>query len=157
MPTTELQVLGEPGQTAQRRGLQSWQDIRAGWNTLYYGEANGATVICSAPVAAQFYRNGTDLALALQNSMNACTGRGATPNQYYVTYAPGTGVFTFGRCAGVNNPVAGCVAGGNRQFQIRWADDPQHHPRCARSPARPAPPRQTPPSATPPSPRGTAT
>src|SRR5260221_3339577 len=80
MATTELQVLGEPGFTANQRGLQSWQDIRAGWNTLYFGEVvSWVTVISQSTVPAGFYKTGALLATALTTAMNAALTPPACP------------------------------------------------------------------------------
>lgn len=121
MPTTELQVLGEPGFLGSARGLQSWQDIRAGWNTLYFGERVGVTTVtCTATVTAQFYRTGAALATALTTAMNAalttpaCSASRAAAgvNIYTVSYTGASGSFTFSRTAGTRN------------FQILWAGSP---------------------------------
>lgn len=108
MTTNNLTVLGDAGNTT--RGLQSWQDIRPGWNKLYYGE--GANVVCTATVAApQFFATGAALATALTNAMNSatCTG-GSRTNTYVVTYTVATGLFSFATSAGAAT------------FNIRWAD-----------------------------------
>jgi hypothetical protein len=110
--TTAASILRARADTADR-GFQSWQDIRTGWNTLYYNEAktSGGPAVCSATVPAGFYQQGSALATALTTAMNgaACNpARDTTRNTYTVTYATGTGIFTFTRTV------------ANRNFRMMW-------------------------------------
>jgi hypothetical protein len=94
----------------ENRGFQSWQDIRAGWNTLYFDEQNGATVAsCAVTVPAQFYQTGAALATALETAMDNCNTRGSFFNNYTVAYNPASGVFTFSR-----------NSADTRDFEMRW-------------------------------------
>jgi hypothetical protein len=106
-----LLVLGASGDTVGR-GLQSWQIIKSDWNRLYFGESSGA--ICYATVTPGFYKSGAALATELQAKMasGTATCAGTRANTYTVTYATGTGIFTFARASGANT------------FNIRWADTP---------------------------------
>ena len=109
MLTDELWVKDPPGETSNR-GLQSWQIIYDQWKTLYFGESSGT--VCSATLPGpfpKFYRNGSDLALDLQNAMNASP----CANTYTVTYDTGTGRFTF-------------EATGANSFSLRPADTPNN-------------------------------
>lgn len=76
--------------------------------------SSSSVVVCAQPVPAAFYRDATLLATALQTAMNACPGRGLTPNTYSVTWSSSTGAFTFSRSSGSNN------------FQMRWGDTPNN-------------------------------
>ena len=119
MTAIELMVRGDV--IANNRGLQSWQDIRAGWNTLYYQEEQaGADPVCTAVLAGpfpRFYPTGDALAAALAVAMNAptsCTlARAAGFNVYTVTYNAAAGSFTFGRT-------------GTRNFAILWGQAPNN-------------------------------
>ena len=110
--TTSASILRARADTADR-GFQAWQDIQSGWNTLYYNEAktSGGPAVCSATVPAGFYQQGSALATALTTAMNGATctpARDATQNTYGVTYATGTGIFSFARTV------------LNRNFQMMW-------------------------------------
>ncbi len=115
MTTTELTVQGANLDTLGR-GLQSWQDIRAGWNRLYFEEDASPDALCIATLPVPtFYREGALLATALQTAMNsaACSGS-ARANTYSVSYATATGRFSFARTAGA------------RPFRIRWDNAPSN-------------------------------
>jgi hypothetical protein len=116
MPSTNLLVRGASGDTFGR-GLQSWQIIKPEWRRLYFGEGNGAICYAEIQGTPRFYNSGAALAADLQAGINGtastsvtrtCTGTPA--NTYTVTYATGTGVFTFARASGGNT------------FNIRWND-----------------------------------
>jgi hypothetical protein len=120
MIATDLTLSTTSAADTTGKGLQSWQDIRAGWNQLYYRETGTSTVTCTMSVTVGFYATGALLATELQTQMNACV-RNGTPNKYFVTYAGASGRFTFGRCTALNTPTAGCAAGGgNQNFELRW-------------------------------------
>ena len=120
MTTTELTVRGDI--PANNRGLQSWQDIRAGWNTLYYQEVqSGTDPVCTATLAGpfpKFYATGAALATALATAMNGAPcvpARTAGLNTYTVTYNAAAGSFTFGR-----------TAASTRNFHILWGQTPNN-------------------------------
>jgi hypothetical protein len=117
MPATAFTVKSAKGDTGTR-GFQSWQLIypprtlpyaQTGWNTFYYQETIGSTTYpCVAtldpgpgPDGAQFYAQGATLAAELTAKMNACA-RTTGKNVYTVTYAVGTGIFTFSRTTNSN-------------------------------------------------------
>ncbi len=121
MATTELAIRNDSGGSGER-GLQSWQLIYAGWNTLYYEETqSGTDPVCTATLPGpfpKFYRTGAQLATELQAAMNgaACApARSAGFNVYSVTYNTGSGVFTISR-----------TGASTRNFMIRWADNPNN-------------------------------
>jgi hypothetical protein len=70
-------------------------------NTLVFNEG---TLTCTVNVATGFYRTGGDLATAIQNAMNSCTGRA---NTYAVTYTGSA--FRFG-------------SNGNANFTLQWGN-----------------------------------
>ncbi len=86
---TALGVVG-----AASKGFQAFQKIVTGLNTLYFKE--GSTN-CAVLITPGFYSTGEFLATEMQTRMNACGGRGSTPNTYSVTYNSGSGQFTFTR------------------------------------------------------------
>lgn len=119
MATTVLTVRGDV--PANNRGLQSWQDIRSGWNTIYYQEAQAGTdPVCTAVLAGpfpRFYATGAALATAMAAAMNGATctpARASGFNVYNVTYNSGSGAFTFGRSS------------GSRNFAMFWGQGPNN-------------------------------
>jgi hypothetical protein len=115
MATTQLAVRNDFGGTGDR-GVQSWQIIHAGWNTLHFRENNGA-VVCSATLGGpfpKFYARGgsgatpatsttpQNLAFDLQTAMNSASCSGTKANTYAVGYNAGAGTFTF-TATGPNN------------------------------------------------------
>jgi hypothetical protein len=88
------------------RGFQAWQDIRTGWNTIYFREGSRD---CTITVPTGFYSRGDALATAIQNAMNGCTGRTAPVNTYRVTHTASSGRFTFA-----------CDPSCNQQVTFQW-------------------------------------
>jgi hypothetical protein len=108
MTTTQLSVADDFGGSGGR-GLQSWQVIYPAWNTLYFGENNGA-VKCTAALTGtlpRFYTRGgsgtspatstapQNLAYDLQTAMNSASCTGTKANTYAVSYNTAAGTFTF--------------------------------------------------------------
>jgi hypothetical protein len=88
------------------RGFQAWQEIKTGWNTIYFREG---TRDCTVTVPAGFYNRGDALATAIQNAMNGCTGRTAPLNTYRVTHTASSGRFTFA-----------CDPSCSQQVTLQW-------------------------------------
>ena len=98
------------------RGLQAWQNIQAGWNTFYFSEqGQAAPGFCTVTIPTGFYQTGALLATAIQNGMNACTGRPAPTQTYAAAFNAATGRFSFG--------VTGTY---RRPWTLQWTRTPNN-------------------------------